>query len=164
MGDTAFVILFALLFVFSVYIGFTIGERWGERAVDARAYWLYNLAAILVCVVLTAVLTLLPLLYATPLGLLMGSIVGLKMGFGESVGPWRLLDRFFNRNRGQRGVDAARKAEVRRRRRAGEREPDLISVAPGQGGSTPAQHTSGAGRKQNDNGTGVRRGRRAGRK
>ena len=60
MGDTAFVILFALLFVFSVYIGFTIGEHWGERAVDARAYWLYNLVAILICVVLTAVLTLLP--------------------------------------------------------------------------------------------------------
>ena len=48
------------------------------------------------------------------------------MGFGESVGPWKLLDRFF---------DVNRRSEARRgRRRAGaqaqpEKAPDLISVA-----------------------------------
>ncbi len=129
MGDVAFVICFTLLFVFSVYLGFIVGNHWGERALSAGAYWLYNAVAIIVCVVLAAVLTLFPLLYATPLGLLMGAIAGLKMGFGESVGPWKLLDRFFDVNRRQRGAAGAAARAARKRRKAGEKAPDLISVS-----------------------------------
>lgn len=129
MGDAAFLICFILLFVFSVYLGFTIGNHWGERALSTAAYWLYNAVAVVACIVLTALLTLFPLLYATPLGLLMGAIAGLKMGFGESVGPWKVLDRFFDRNRSQRGAGGAAARTARRRRKTGEKAPDLISVA-----------------------------------
>ena len=129
MGDFAFLICFILLFVFSVYLGFTVGNYWGERALSAGAYWLYNAIAVVACVVLTAVLTLFPLLYATPLGLLMGAVVGLKMGFGESVGPWKVLDRFFDVNRRQRGAAGAAARAARRREKTGEAAPDLISVS-----------------------------------
>lgn len=129
MGDFAFLVCFILLFVFSVYLGFTIGNYWGERALSAGAYWLYNAIAVVVCVLLTAVLTLFPLLYATPLGLLMGAVVGLKMGFGESVGPWMVLDRFFDVNRRQRGAAGAAARAARRRKKTGEAAPDLISVS-----------------------------------
>lgn len=129
MGDFAFLICFILLFVFSVYLGFIIGNYWGERALSAGAYWLYNAIAVVACVVLTVVLTLFPLLYATPLGLLMGAVVGLKMGFGESVGPWKVLDRFFDVNRRQRGAAGAAARAARRRKKTGEAAPDLISVS-----------------------------------
>ena len=130
MTNPAFIICFALIFVFSMYIGFTLGTWVGERTETARSYWLWNLAGVAVAVAVTPFLAALPLLFATPLGLLAGFIAGLKMGFGESVGPWAVLDRFFNVNRAhrqttERGTGAAR----RRRRRRGEAAPDVISVA-----------------------------------
>ena len=130
MGDFAFLICFILLFVFSVYLGFTVGNYWGERALSAGAYWLYNAIAVVACVVLTAVLTLFPLLYATPLGLLMGAVVGLKMGFGESVGPWKAHDRYFRVNKDQlrRSENGERAEAARRARRDGTPEPELMSV------------------------------------
>lgn len=129
MTDPAFIICFALLFVFSIYIGFAIGNRAGEHALTNRAYWLYNAAAVAICVFVTAFVPLPAMLYATPLGLLAGALMGLKMGFGESIGPWKLVDRFYDRNRAhQRATETGSGRARRERRRAGEREPDLISV------------------------------------
>lgn len=138
MTNPAFIICFLILFLFSIYLGFAVGDWAGRRALSGRAYWLYNLAAVLICVLATALIPWPAMLYATPLGLLAGALVGLKMGYGESTGPWKLLDRFFNVNRAHRettrtGAGAARRA----RRRAGEQEPDLISVAePGTGAAS----------------------------
>lgn len=129
MTDPAFIISFAVLFVFSVYLGFSVGNALGARAVTEREYWRWNIIAIVACVLATAVLTTLPLLYAVPLGLLAGAIVGLKMGFGESVGPWAFIDRFFNINRAHRETAERGTGEARRRRRrTGEAAPDVISV------------------------------------
>lgn len=130
MTDPAFIILFVILFIFSIYLGFTVGTYAGERAVTAREYWVYNLIAVVVSIIATAFLTLVPLLCAAPLGFLAGCFTGLKMGYGESSGPWKWLDRFFNVNRAQQAAAArgTRKA-TRQARRRGEAAPDVISVA-----------------------------------
>lgn len=131
MNDPAFMICFLLLFLFSIYLGFIIGNGLGERALSTRAYWLWHLAMVAACIVLTVLFSPFLLLAVTPLGLLGGSIAGLKMGFGESVGPWKLLDRFFNVNRAQRwAARTGSAARARKRRRTGESAPDLISVTP----------------------------------
>ena len=83
-----------------------------------------------VCVVVSLLVAALPMLYAIDLGLLVGCIAGLKMGFGESTGPWKVLDRFFNVNRAHREAARTGAGEARRRRRRNhEKAPDLISVA-----------------------------------
>ena len=102
MTDPAFIIAFVLVFLFSIYLGFTVGTYAGERAATSREYWVYNLIAFVACIVATAVLTLIPLLCSAPLGFLAGCLTGLKMGFGESSGPWKKFDRFFNVNKGHR--------------------------------------------------------------
>lgn len=132
MGSPAFIIVSLVLFLFSVYIGFTVGQAAGAKVPSTRAYWMANGAAIVAAVLLTLILSQLPLLYAAIVGLLAGVIAGLKMGFGESVGPWRKHDEAFNVNRAQRdAADKGTAAARRRRRSAGEREPDLISTETG---------------------------------
>lgn len=130
MTDPAFIISFLVLLIFSIYMGFSVGNRVGERALTSRDYWKYNIIAIVCCIVATALLSWVPLLYAVPLGALGGAIAGLKMGFGESVGPWAVHDRVFNVNRKHREAAGDRKsAERRRRKRTGEAASDLMSVA-----------------------------------
>lgn len=129
MSDPAFMIVFVLVFIFSIYLGFSVGSHAGERAVTGREYWAYNLLAVVVCIIATAVLTLVPLLCAAPLGFLAGCLTGLKMGYGESIGPWKVLDRFFNVNKGQRArTGRASSAATRRARKTGASVPDLMSV------------------------------------
>lgn len=83
----------------------------------------------LVCSVLLVSLVSLPLVQVGAMGVLAGGIAGLKMGFGESTGPWRWLDSFMNVNRHQRKVAEKGTGEAyRRRRKTGEAGPDLISV------------------------------------
>ena len=130
MTDLAFIICFLLLLAFGVYIGFLVGNWGGERAVTAREYWAYNILAVAGCALLVGLVALPVMLYAVPLGFLPGCITGLKMGFGESSGFWKPIDRFFNINRAhretaERGTGAAR----RQRKRSGEAAPDVISVA-----------------------------------
>lgn len=140
MTDPAFLVSFAVVFLFSTYLGFTVGSRLGERAVTAREYWLYNLAAVVACVLLTAVLTLVPLLVSAPFGFLAGCLAGLKMGFGESRGIWMVLDRFFNTNKEQRArAERGTGEAARRARKKGEAAPDMISVAPDKGSDTQTQ-------------------------
>ena len=132
MTDLPFAILFILLFLFATYLGFTIGSWAGERAVTKREYWLYNIAAIAGTALAIGLFAWPAMLYAIPFGFLPGAIAGLKMGFGESTGPWRLLDRFYNVNRSHRETAARGGGEARRaRKRAGEKAPDLISVQDG---------------------------------
>lgn len=140
MTDPAFIIAFVLVFLFSIYLGFTVGTYAGERAATSREYWVYNLIAFVACIVATAVLTLIPLLCSAPLGFLAGCFTGLKMGFGESSGPWKKFDRFFNVNKGHRA------------RHKGKAAPDMISVAQesdaGQGASQGSGHAARKGTRK----------------
>lgn len=152
--DVAFLILSVLLFAFSTFIGFTLGTAAGERAVTAADYWKMNAAAIVVAVLLAAVLASLPLLYSVIIGLLAGSIVGMKMAFGESTGPWKAHDRVFNVNRAHREAAERGDGEARRaRRRSGEKAPDLMSVegtgSPAGDGKRNERGARGAAAKRN---------------
>ncbi len=124
----SFAIIYVMVFGFAIYIGFLLGDGWGKRIVTAKAYWLCNLG-MLVCLVLLVSLVPLPLVQVGAMGVLAGGIAGLKMGFGESTGPWKWLDSFMNVNRHQRKVAEKGTGEAyRRRRKTGEAGPDLISV------------------------------------
>lgn len=124
----SFAIIYVMVFGFAIYIGFLLGDGWGKRIVTAKAYWLCNLG-MLVCSVLLVSLVPLPLVQVGSMGVLAGGIAGLKMGFGESTGPWKWLDSFMNVNRHQRKVAEKGTGEAyRRRRKTGEAGPDLISV------------------------------------
>ena len=127
-ADWAFAIIYVMVFGFAVYIGFLLGDSWGKRIVTTRAYWLCN-AAMLVGTVLLVSLVMVPFIQVSAMGVLMGSIAGIKMGFGESTGPWKWLDNFMDINRRHRRVAEKGTGEAyRRRRKTGEAGPDLISV------------------------------------
>lgn len=127
--ELAFAILALMLFVFGVTIGFALGQAAGARAVTTADYWKMNAVATVAAVVLTLVLASLPLLYGGIIGLLAGAIVGLKMSFGESAGPWKVHDKVFNVNKGHREAAEKGTGRARReRRRSGGDVPDLISV------------------------------------
>ena len=129
MTNPAFIILFAILFLFSVYIGFLIGQTVCEqRVVTARGYWAWNIGGIVLAVVLSVFLATLPLLYAALFGVLAGYIAGMRMSFGEAVGPWKALDRFLKREGRQKVAGDSTGDARRRRRKSGEAAPDLISV------------------------------------
>ena len=130
MDSPAFIILFAILFLFSVYIGFLTGQGICDRqVVTTRDYWVWNIGGIVLAVVLSVFLSALPLLYAALFGMLAGYIAGMRMSFDESVGPWKALDRFLKREPATaKPASASAKAKARRRRKTGERGPDLISV------------------------------------
>lgn len=126
----AFFICALLLLLFGLYVGFSIGSHLGERACTTADYWKLNAGAIVVTVLLSCILAGLPLLYGAIIGLLAGCIAGLKMGFGESSGPWRALDRFYNINKAHRdAAESGSGAARRRRKRTGASAPDVISVA-----------------------------------
>ncbi|MDY2777691.1 MAG: hypothetical protein SOU51_04875 [Collinsella sp.] len=128
-SDWAFIITYAILFVFAVYNGFLIGQAISKRYVlTAREYWIANILGVVIMVV-ASMFTTSSLVHTVILGLLPGYVVGLKMTFGESTGPWKALDRFFNVNASHRRRAASGTGdELRRRRKAGEDAPDLISV------------------------------------
>lgn len=121
-----------LLFFFGIVTGAGIGDRLAPRCVTRREYWLANVGILLVGAVLSALVLLstLTMLVGLVIGLMAGAVAGLKMAFGESVGPWKAHDRFFKVNKDQlrRSENGERAEAVRRARRDGTPEPELISV------------------------------------
>ena len=64
------------------------------------------------------------------IGGMAGALVGLKMTFGESVGPWKIHDRFLRVNKDQlRRAGSANAEGVRRARRDGTPMPEVMSVS-----------------------------------
>lgn len=125
-----FVMLALVLFLFAIYIGFLCGQ-WAceKRVITKRDYWIANFAGAAAVVLLTWVFSLFPLVQFAPIGWLGGFIAGLKMSFGESVGPWRKHDEVFNVNKAHRAAADAGDAEERRRaRHNGAADRQLISV------------------------------------
>ena len=70
-----------------------------KRVITKRDYWIANFAGAAAVILLTWVFSLFPLVQFAPIGWLGGFIAGLKMSFGESVGPWRKHDEVFNVNK-----------------------------------------------------------------
>ncbi|QWT17365.1 hypothetical protein KPC83_05875 [Collinsella sp. zg1085] len=127
--EFAFLILAALLFFFAMSIGFKLGESIGTRAVTTKDYILMNVVAIVGAVLVSIFVAPYPLLYAAVIGALSGGIVGLKMAFGESVGPWKVHDKLFNVNKSHRETEQNGTGEARRKRRLDKAAaPQLMSI------------------------------------
>ena len=125
--------IFALMFLlFGTVTGVGVGERLVGRCVTKREYVIANVITLLVGAVACAVamLTPFPVLVVLVIGLVGGTVAGLKLGFNESVGPWKAHDRYFRVNKDQlrRSEDGERAEAVRRARRDGTPEPELMSV------------------------------------
>jgi hypothetical protein len=152
-GSFAGAIVALLLFFFGIVTGAGVGDRLAERCVTRREYWLCNLAIFLVGALVCALVLLTPftVLVGLAIGLVAGAIAGLKMAFGESVGPWKAHDKFFrvNKNQVRRGEDGERAEAVRRARRDGSPEPELISVQDPAASSAPGR--AGAAGRQDKN-------------
>ena len=96
-----------------------------------------NLAVLGAGALLTAVVyaTGLLMLLMLVFGAMAGTLSGMKMGFGESVGPWKKADSSFGVNKDHvRRSENSKAAEAgRRARRDGGPEPELMStVEPDQ--------------------------------
>jgi hypothetical protein len=119
------VIVIALFCVLGIAIGYKVGSVLGEKAPDDRRYWLYNAACVGAGVLLAAVVTATGLmsLVGLTVGLIGGSVAGLKFGYGKSVGVWNAHDRALRVNRDQ--VAAA--ASARQAREAGLTEEELAA-------------------------------------
>lgn len=122
-----------LLFAFGLLLGVHIGDGLSKRTVSRRDYWKYNLIVLGVGILVSAVLwaTGWLLLVGVSFGLLVGAISGLKMGFGESIGPWGAVDRKLGTNKDQvRRAKSPEHAEaVRRARKEGTEVPEVMSVS-----------------------------------
>ncbi len=131
--DMSFVgaILALFLLLFGLYAGVGAGDILSKRCVSRKDYWRWNLTVLGIGVVATALvcLTGLFMLIVLVFGAMAGTVAGLKMGFGESVGPWQKVDKAFrvNREHVRRSEDPEASEAARRARREG-REAELMSA------------------------------------
>lgn len=128
----------ALLFLlFGIFAGVGAGDILVKRCVSRKDYIRMNLAVLGTGALLTAVVyaTGLLMLLMLVFGAMAGTLSGMKMGFGESVGPWKKADSSFgvNKDHVRRSENSAAAEAGRRARRDGGPEPELMStVEPGQ--------------------------------
>lgn len=128
-----------MLAIFGIVLGFGIGSRLAEDVTDRKTYWKYNAVAYAAGILVSALVwaTGWSVLAFGTVGCLGGVIAGLKMGYGEAVGPWVTHDRFLGLNtRKGRYPRPKRTASTgtgwARRRPDGEGEsdePELMSVS-----------------------------------
>lgn len=144
-ANWVYIITYVMVFGFAVYIGFLIGQELSRRyLVTARAYWAANIGG-LVAVVLAVALIPAMMIQIILMGVLAGYIAGLKMGFGESSGPWKWLDNFMDVNKRHRKVAKKGTGEAyRRRRKTGEAGPDLISIDEKGSADSPSRQSRDA--------------------
>ena len=96
MSDGFAITVVSLLFaVFGIVVGFHLGDEAGARCESSARYATANLAAVLVGSVLFMLvwMTGYVVLGMFAFGAVAGAVAGLKFGYGESVGPWKLVDR-----------------------------------------------------------------------
>ena len=144
-----FAVISILFFLFGIVVGEHLAEELGRRCDGRRQYYLANVAWLMGGVVLSTLVfaTGWVAFAAVTIGGIAGGLAGLKFGFGESVGPWKFVDKAFSANKGQVAAakDPERARQRRKRdlaRRRGEKvdEPELMSVAP--------QHEDASGEKR----------------
>lgn len=147
--DAGFAVAIMALFLllFGIVTGVGLGDELSKRCVTKGEYLRANLGALLLGSVACALVLMsgLTVLLGLVIGIVAGTITGLKMGFGESVGPWKFVDKHFRANKDQlrRSENSAQAEAVRRARRDGTPEPEFISVQ--QDG--PASRGQAGGRK-----------------
>ena len=121
-----------VLFLFGIVTGVGLGDELSRRCVTKKEYGLANAGVLLGGALVSSIVlvTGLSVLMGLLIGLMAGTIAGLELGVGESVGPWKFVDKTFRANKDQlrRAKDGKRAEAVRRARRDGAPEPELISV------------------------------------
>ena len=132
MGDGFALTVVSLLFaVFGIVVGFHLGDEAGGRCEDNARYGMANLLAVLAGTLLFMVvwMTGYVVLGMFAFGAVAGAVAGLKFGYGESVGPWKFVDRLMTPAARQRDRERAhtRKAAIKRAK-TGAPEPELMSV------------------------------------
>lgn len=92
-----YIIIALLLGLFGIIIGFRFGDECGHKTTSNKQFWKYNGYCYLVVIFATALFLAVDLVMLTFIcvGFLGGFIAGIRMGFGESVGPWKAHDRFY---------------------------------------------------------------------
>lgn len=133
MSDGFAITVVSLLFaVFGIVVGFHLGDEAGARCENAARYATANVVAILVGSLLFMVVwaTGYVVLGMFAFGAVAGAVAGLKFGYGESVGPWKFVDRLMTPAARQRDRERARvRRAAAKRARTGAAEPELMSVA-----------------------------------
>ena len=133
MSDGFAITVVSLLFaVFGIVVGFHLGDEAGARCENTARYATANVVAILVGSLLFMVVwaTGYVVLGMFAFGAVAGAVAGLKFGYGESVGPWKFVDRLMTPAARQRGRERARaRRAAAKRARTGAAEPELMSVA-----------------------------------
>ena len=97
MGDGFALTIVSILFAaLGIVLGFHAGEEAGARCANNAGYAVANLVAFVLGSLLFAVVwaTGYIVVGTLAIGAIAGAIAGLKFGYGESVGPWKFVDRF----------------------------------------------------------------------
>ena len=132
MSDGFAITVVSLLFaVFGIVVGFHLGDEAGARCENTARYATANVVAILVGSLLFMVVwaTGYVVLGMFAFGAVAGAVAGLKFGYGESVGPWKFVDRLLTPAARQRDRERARaRRAAAKRARTGAAEPELMSV------------------------------------
>ena len=133
MSDGFAITVVSLLFaVFGIVVGFHLGDEAGARCENTARYATANVVAILAGSLLFMVVwaTGDVVLGMFAFGAVAGAVAGLKFGYGESVGPWKFVDRLMTPAARQRDRERARaRRAAAKRARTGAAEPELMSVA-----------------------------------
>lgn len=133
MSDGFAITVVSLLFtVFGIVVGFHLGDEAGARCENTVRYATANVVAILADSLLFMVVwaTGYVVLGMFAFGAVAGAVAGLKFGYGESVGPWKFVDRLMTPAARQRDRERARaRRAAAKRARTGAAEPELMSVA-----------------------------------
>lgn len=133
MSDGFAITVVSLLFaVFGIVVGFHLGDEAGARCENTARYATANVVAILAGSLLFMVVwtTGYVVLGMFAFGAVAGAVAGLKFGYGESVGPWKFVDRLMTPAARQRDRERARaRRAAAKRARTGAAEPELMSVA-----------------------------------
>lgn len=132
MSDGFAITVVSLLFaVFGIVVGFHLGDEAGARCENTARYATANVVAILAGSLLFMVVwaTGYVVLGMFAFGAVAGAVAGLKFGYGESVGPWKFVDRLMTPAARQRDRERARaRRAAAKRARTGAAEPELMSV------------------------------------
>lgn len=125
-----------LMLLFGMVLGTKIGSELAKNCINHKDYWIAHLKILVIGVVISAFVCWLNLivLAGIPIGAMASAITVLKMDFGESVGAWKLHDKFFRVNkdhvqRGKTKQSRRRAEEVRRSLRDNTDMPEYISVS-----------------------------------
>ena len=124
-----------LIAVFGVVLGFEAGNGVGETIPDSKTFWKDNAIAYVLGIVVSAFIWAagwVVLSFGT-IGALGGAIAGLRMGYGQSTGPWASLDRFLQRRKSKAAPQGAEKPTP-------SRPGGSSSSAPASQGAAAAAH------------------------